>query len=366
MTPDRPDRPAEPPVPDDPAAAVPEDLLPLPALSDADDAFVRDTLASLGTPELPAAVATRLDAALAAAAAARTATPAGQPGSGSAGAASPEAASPGAESTDAESTDPASIEAESARAAQTGERAAARPGRHAGPVTDLTARRRGRLLPILTAAAGIAVVAGAGVLLAPRLGDPGTTAASGDPTASPGVDSGSPAAVVTGTSGTAYSQENVVDQVKTMLVSHRVPVSPPALAALPSSGSAAMTPGGTPAAPSASGTGVAPTGPAASGPAPMATTTPPRPDPTGPPVGTGARLQHDLPTDSTALRDCVTGLTGDPVQRALLVDRGTYGGSAAVVVVLAMPDPAKVDVWVVGLACSRGDQDVRYFVRVAR
>lgn len=67
-----------------------------------------------------------------------------------------------------------------------------------------------------------------------------------------------------------------------------------------------------------------------------------------------------------ALADCVTALADAPAV-PLAVDLARYEGKPAAVIVLpGLDDPAMVDVWVVGPGCRQGDDQFRFFTRVAR
>lgn len=64
-----------------------------------------------------------------------------------------------------------------------------------------------------------------------------------------------------------------------------------------------------------------------------------------------------------ALQACVDELAGRGGAAAITVDLARYRGRPAAIVVLADPDPAKVDAWIVGGGCRRGQPDlVRYQV----
>jgi hypothetical protein len=84
-------------------------------------------------------------------------------------------------------------------------------------------------------------------------------------------------------------------------------------------------------------------------------------------VGTAsvAPLDSDGFTASWAgLRDCVAGLAGSASVQAIVVDRATYEGRDAGVVVLpTVRETATVDVWVVEPTCGAVDPRVIFFFR---
>ena len=64
------------------------------------------------------------------------------------------------------------------------------------------------------------------------------------------------------------------------------------------------------------------------------------------PVGTGG-----FTSDLVALRECITGVMHSTASAALVVDRATFdGGDAGIIIV---PQTDQVDVWIVGPDCSR-------------
>lgn len=90
------------------------------------------------------------------------------------------------------------------------------------------------------------------------------------------------------------------------------------------------------------------------------------------PKDTGQLTAGAAPDDTgrlaagAALADCVTALADAPAV-PLAVDLARYEGKPAAVIVLpGLDDPAMVDVWVVGPGCRQGDDQFRFFTRVAR
>jgi hypothetical protein len=65
------------------------------------------------------------------------------------------------------------------------------------------------------------------------------------------------------------------------------------------------------------------------------------------------------------LQACVDELAGRPAQ-AEGVDFARYQGRPAVVIILADPDPAKAQAWVVGPDCRRGSADLLRYQVVRR
>jgi hypothetical protein len=70
----------------------------------------------------------------------------------------------------------------------------------------------------------------------------------------------------------------------------------------------------------------------------------------------------------TGLASCLAALLPpeEPDLRPLALDYASFGGAPALAVVLPDPDPAKLQVFVVGPGCSQADDGVLRFVRVAR
>ena len=67
------------------------------------------------------------------------------------------------------------------------------------------------------------------------------------------------------------------------------------------------------------------------------------------------------------LADCRVGLQATPDEapvEPLALDYATYGGAAALAVVVPDPDPAKLSVFVVGPTCAQADPALLHFVRV--
>lgn len=67
------------------------------------------------------------------------------------------------------------------------------------------------------------------------------------------------------------------------------------------------------------------------------------------------------------LAACLAGLQGGPDEapvEPLALDYATYGGVAALAVVVPDPDPAKLSVFVVGPTCAQADPALLHFVRV--
>ena len=96
---------------------------------------------------------------------------------------------------------------------------------------------------------------------------------------------------------------------------------------------------------------------------------PAAPDPAAaqPPAGSTvdplARLR-----DPVALADCLAAVLdpADPAEQPLALDYATYQGRPALAVFLPDPDPGRLSVFLVGPACSRADGDVQFFTRVVR
>ena len=83
----------------------------------------------------------------------------------------------------------------------------------------------------------------------------------------------------------------------------------------------------------------------------------------------GARAPAGLSRlrDPSTLAACVMELSGTDRAVPLAVDLARYAGKPAAVVVLPETgNPAVLDIWVVGPACSRGDPQLLYFTRLPR
>lgn len=76
------------------------------------------------------------------------------------------------------------------------------------------------------------------------------------------------------------------------------------------------------------------------------------------PAGTARLL------DPQALAGCLAALGGPAAP--LAVDLARFNGRPAAIVVVPAATPGRLDVWVVGPGCSRGDPQLRYFSRVLR
>ena len=72
--------------------------------------------------------------------------------------------------------------------------------------------------------------------------------------------------------------------------------------------------------------------------------------------------------EPAGLADCLATLLDParPDDRPLALDYASYAGAPALAVVLPDADPSKVAVFVVGPACSRADDDLAFFTRLAR
>lgn len=77
------------------------------------------------------------------------------------------------------------------------------------------------------------------------------------------------------------------------------------------------------------------------------------------PVGTAG-----FTATAAGIRDCVLALAGSASVQAMVVDRATYEGRDAGIVVLPTdPQAATLDVWVVAPECARRDPHVLFFLR---
>ena len=82
--------------------------------------------------------------------------------------------------------------------------------------------------------------------------------------------------------------------------------------------------------------------------------------------GTGTTAAGSL-LAGTSLAACLTQLTGTTTSGAVAVDRGTFEGKPAdVVVVPTDGDPTHLDVWVLAPGCTRTEAQVLSFARIAR
>ena len=81
-----------------------------------------------------------------------------------------------------------------------------------------------------------------------------------------------------------------------------------------------------------------------------------------------ANAALDRLRDPVALEDCLAPLLDParPDDRPLAIDYARYAGAPALAVVLPDVDPAKVAVYVVGPDCSRADDDLQFFTRLPR
>lgn len=211
----------------------------------------------------------------------------------------------------------------------TGGRHASRPAASGATVVPLDGVRRRRGAPrwLLGAAAAVLVVLVGGALVK------GAGTASSPSSAGGAMSAAAPsAAAVTAetSSGTAYTRADVAAQA-TALVSGALVRAGDALGA--------STP---------PGTGVE------AGPATPSTAT--KDSAGSAPLLSGASLAA-----------CLVQLTDDPAATAVAVDRGSYQGQPADVVVVPSPgDPTHLDVWVLAPGCSRTSADVLLFERIAR
>ncbi len=183
------------------------------------------------------------------------------------------------------------------------------------PVTVLPTQRRPdsstrALQWLVGAAAAVLVVGGVGAVVSGTLGGSSSDSAA------------TLAGAVAGTvvaSGTAYDQDNLAGQVRSLLS---------ATSADDRSGEAVLVP--------EAGADLGSAG-----------------------AGASAAIAPDT------LVGCVEQLTGDQGEQAVAVDRATYEGRAALVVVLTSKDePGALDVWVVAPTCTREAADVLQFQRI--
>jgi hypothetical protein len=104
-------------------------------------------------------------------------------------------------------------------------------------------------------------------------------------------------------------------------------------------------------------------------PRPTRTPSSPPPTPTPPPVALAPNRSAETGTQAAlaslhqpaALRACVTELAGTDRITPLAVDFARFQGKPAVVVVLPSKNPAKVQVWVVGPNCRKGQSDLLFY-----
>lgn len=193
------------------------------------------------------------------------------------------------------------------------------------------------------AAAAVAVLAvGIGVQVLRGGGSPGPVAGP-----APGPAAGAQAAVAIPArqvlaSGTSYTAARLKDQVRGL-----VDRAEDALRATDPAGSDSSAAGSVEEA----GTGEDATAGSGAGPAVAAHA--------AAPVGTAG-----FTATAAGIRDCVLALAGSASVEAMVVDRATYEGRDAGIVVLPTdPQAATLDVWVVAPECARRDPHVLFFLR---
>ena len=183
------------------------------------------------------------------------------------------------------------------------------------PVTVLPTQRRPdrstrALQWLVGAAAAVLVVGGVGAVVSGTLGGSSSDSAA----TLAGADAGTVVA-----SGTAYDQDNLAGQVRSLL-----------------SATSAQDRSGVDAPETEAGADLGSAG-----------------------AGASAAIAP------ATLAGCVEQLTGEPGEQAVAVDRATYEGRAALVVVLTSKDePGALDVWVVAPSCTREAADVLQFQRI--
>jgi hypothetical protein len=221
------------------------------------------------------------------------------------------------------------LAAEQAARAAAGSPAGADASADVVPIGTRTARReeartrRTRLLGGLVAAAVVVVAAGLG-LSALRGTSPGPAPVAAGAAEDAAVDGGAAPALQITRTGTNYAQASFDDQVADLLASDEVQDTlPRALGA--ASGEAAVP---------VEAEDVAPVG------------------------------EDGFTSSWAGLRACVAGLAGSAQVQAIVVDRATYEGRDAGVVVLpTVRTTATVDVWVVEPGCGQADPRVLFFFR---
>jgi hypothetical protein len=232
-----------------------------------------------------------------------------------------------------------------------GAASAATAGATVSVLPDRGRRRRRSTAPrwILGAAAAVVGIALVGGLLRGMSLGSGSSTSAGAASAS-ALGSAADLAPVNGerVSNTPYTHARLAAQASA-LVSGRVAFSDNTGAGVGVEASSAPPSAGT-VDPASTPTAGAPL-PASSTPSAEATTK----------ASSGALLS------GAALTACLVQLTGTTGSVAVAVDRGTYEGAPAdVVVVPTADDPSSLDVWVVSPGCSATNADVLEFARIAR
>jgi hypothetical protein len=215
--------------------------------------------------------------------------------------------------------------------------------------------RRGAPRWLLPAAAAAVVVLLAGGLVKGIGSGSSTSSAGGSVDAAQASSSPTQAASAESHSNFAYTQRNLGSQVGRL-------ISRSAL--------------GTPAVPGTVGSGTDVTaGTAASSSAPTSSTESAPTNATETPLGiaatgkTAPNASGDVPPllSGASLTACVAQLTGGTTTAAVAVDRGTYEGKPADIVVIPTEnDPTTLDVWVLAPGCTADNADVLNFSRIAR
>ena len=205
-------------------------------------------------------------------------------------------------------------------------------------VTALPAQRSRRRAWLPAVAAGALLVTAGGLGLS-LLGGPGGLAGGNDSAdtaaSAQSGGAGGTVALVQSSSGTDYADPEAVSAVLPDVLAGTAP--PDALSAARTEGQPAPAAAGVPGGESTQDSAGAP-------------------DPL-------ARLRTP-----EGLEDCLAALLppDEPDARPLALDYATYSGQPALAVVLPDPDPAQLSVFVVGAGCSRANDGLLYFVRVAK
>jgi hypothetical protein len=215
--------------------------------------------------------------------------------------------------------------------------------------------RRGAPRWLLPAAAAAVVVLLAGGLIK-GLGTGGSSSGGGSVTAAQASAAPSHTASAESRSNFAYTQKNLTGQIS-RLVSSQAPFDP---AAVPGSAGGKAT--------DSSGSGAtASTSASTTENGPLASTDQPAPTSDGS-IGSPSIATGTPPLLAGASLDaCLAQLTGGSSTTAVAVDRGTFEGKPAdIVVVPTENDPNSLDVWVLAPGCTAANADVLNFSRIAR
>jgi hypothetical protein len=222
------------------------------------------------------------------------------------------------------------------------------------PTPEQRARRGAPRWLLPAAAAAVVVLLAGGIVKG--LGTGGSSSGGGSVTAAQASAAPSPTASAETHSNTAYTRENLSGQVGS-LVAGRYVASPAVPGNAGGKESSDTAGNGTTASASASTTENAP----------VASTGQPSPS-ADRSAGSPAIASGTPPLLAGASLDaCLAQLTGGSTTAAVAVDRGTFEGKPAdIVVVPTENDPTSLDVWVLAPGCTAANADVLNFSRIAR